>query len=218
MQDDRAGRRDSPSPRSRSGSLRLIEPPGVWFAIFLLGAGDSGSLQVLHDETGDAADHALDPDRVAHPAGRRRRGLPRRDPPVPFGLALDPGPARRGPHHRALSGARGAHPLVARRPRRRRTHDRAGHHAPGRVHRFVGSPPPSPAGSPSRAPAASPVSRFHAATSRARRGDAAVAFLLGYRAAALRVSTLRDALWSAATYGIAIAIAAAALRFVRSHD
>ena len=47
-------------------------------------------------------------------------------------------------------------------------------------------------------------------------GDAAVAFLLGYRAAALRVSTLRDALWSAATYGIAIAIAAAALRFVRS--
>ena len=52
----------------------------------------------------------------------------------------------------------------------------------------------------------------------ARRGDAAVAFLLGYRAAALRVSTLRDALWSAATYGIAIAIAAAALRFVQIHD
>ena len=49
-------------------------------------------------------------------------------------------------------------------------------------------------------------------------GDAAVAFLLGYRAAALQVSTLRDALWSAATYGIAIAIAAAALRFVQVHD
>jgi len=46
-------------------------------------------------------------------------------------------------------------------------------------------------------------------------GDAIVAFLLGYRAAALRVTTLRDALWSAATYGIAIAIAAAALRFVQ---
>ena len=42
--------------------------------------------------------------------------------------------------------------------------------------------------------------------------DAVVAFLLGYRAAALRVTTLRDALWSAATYAGAIAIGAAALR------
>jgi hypothetical protein len=42
--------------------------------------------------------------------------------------------------------------------------------------------------------------------------DALVAGLLGYRAAALRVTTLRDALWSAATYAIAIAIAAAAIR------
>jgi hypothetical protein len=43
-------------------------------------------------------------------------------------------------------------------------------------------------------------------------GDAAVAFLLGYRAAALRVASLRDALWSAATYAGAIAIGAAAVR------
>jgi hypothetical protein len=42
--------------------------------------------------------------------------------------------------------------------------------------------------------------------------DAVVAGLLGYRAAALRVASLRDALWSAATYAIAIAIGAAALR------
>jgi hypothetical protein len=42
--------------------------------------------------------------------------------------------------------------------------------------------------------------------------DALVAGLLGYRAAALRVASLRDALWSAATYAIAIAIGAAALR------
>jgi hypothetical protein len=42
--------------------------------------------------------------------------------------------------------------------------------------------------------------------------DAVVAGLLGYRAAALRVVTLRDALWSAATYALAIAIGAAALR------
>ena len=45
-------------------------------------------------------------------------------------------------------------------------------------------------------------------------GDAVVAFLLGYRAAALRVSSLRAALWSAFTYGAAIAIAAAALRAI----
>ena len=45
-------------------------------------------------------------------------------------------------------------------------------------------------------------------------GDAVIAFLLGYRAAALRVSTARDALWSAATYAAAIAIGAAAVRFM----
>jgi hypothetical protein len=42
--------------------------------------------------------------------------------------------------------------------------------------------------------------------------DAIVAGLLGYRASALRVTNLRDALWSAATYASAIAIGAAALR------
>jgi len=44
--------------------------------------------------------------------------------------------------------------------------------------------------------------------------DALVAFLLGYRAAALRLSTLRVVLWSAFTYGAAIAIGAAALRAI----
>ncbi|MEP6639125.1 MAG: hypothetical protein ABJC39_07225 [Chloroflexota bacterium] len=43
-------------------------------------------------------------------------------------------------------------------------------------------------------------------------GDALVAALLGYRAASLRLHTVRDALWSAATYAMAIAIGAAALR------
>ncbi|HXI82009.1 MAG TPA: hypothetical protein VNM34_14470 [Verrucomicrobiae bacterium] len=43
-------------------------------------------------------------------------------------------------------------------------------------------------------------------------GDAFVAALLGYRAAALRATNLRDALWSALTYGVAIAIGAAAIR------
>jgi hypothetical protein len=43
-------------------------------------------------------------------------------------------------------------------------------------------------------------------------GDGLIAGLLGYRAVALRIGNLVDALWSAATYLAAIAIAAAALR------
>jgi hypothetical protein len=43
-------------------------------------------------------------------------------------------------------------------------------------------------------------------------GDALVAGLLGYRTAALRLASLRDTLWSALTYAVAIAIGAAALR------
>ena len=42
--------------------------------------------------------------------------------------------------------------------------------------------------------------------------DGAIAFLLGYRAAALRVATVRVAAWSAATYGAAVAIGAAAMQ------
>ncbi len=43
-------------------------------------------------------------------------------------------------------------------------------------------------------------------------GDGIVAGLLGYRAVALRLPRLSDALWSAGTYAAAIAIGAAALR------
>jgi hypothetical protein len=43
-------------------------------------------------------------------------------------------------------------------------------------------------------------------------GDGVIAALLGYRAVALRLANLVDALWSAATYAAAIAIGAAALR------
>jgi len=42
--------------------------------------------------------------------------------------------------------------------------------------------------------------------------DAVIAFLLGYRAAALRTSNLRDVAWFALTSAIVVAIAAAALR------
>ena len=42
--------------------------------------------------------------------------------------------------------------------------------------------------------------------------DAVVAGLLGYRAASLRTTSVREALWAALTYGVAIAVGAAAIR------
>ena len=42
--------------------------------------------------------------------------------------------------------------------------------------------------------------------------DAVIAALLGYRAAALRATSVREALWAALTYGVAIAVGAAAIR------
>jgi hypothetical protein len=43
-------------------------------------------------------------------------------------------------------------------------------------------------------------------------GDAIVAFLLGYRLTALRVTRMRDVVWAAGTYAFLIAIASAAVR------
>ena len=219
MQDDRAGRRDlALAAVTIVGLSRLIEPPGVWFvAVFLLGAVILGSLQVLHDETVDAADHALGIpiESLILPAvaavaclGAIRL--------VPFGLALVPALMITGflierclaLEARILSSPGGLDAdfrttvlvttlIVA-------------------FLAFVGVAATVPGG------LAQPGTSGIAGQPLPRRdllvlatGDAVVAFLLGYRAAALRVTTLRDALWSAATYGIAIAIAAAALRFVQ---
>jgi hypothetical protein len=42
--------------------------------------------------------------------------------------------------------------------------------------------------------------------------DAVIAGLLGYRAAALRATNVRETLWAALTYGVAVAVGAAAIR------
>ena len=175
MEDHRAGRRDlALAAVTIVGLSRLIEPPGVWFvAIFLLGAVILGSLQVLHDETAHAADHALGIpiESLILPAvaavaclGAIRL--------VPFGLALVPALLVAG---LIIERCLALEARILSSP--------GGLDADGRTAVLVTT--------------------------------LIVAFLLGYRAAALRVSTLREALWSAATYGIAIAIAAAALRFVQ---
>jgi hypothetical protein len=217
--DDRAGRRDlALAAVTIVGLSRLIEPPGVWVvAVFLLGAVILGTLQVLHDETAHAADHALGIpiESLILPAvaavaclGAIRL--------VPFGLALAPALLITGLiverclalEARILSAPGGLDAEF-------RTTVLVTTLVVGFL-AFVGVAATVPGGLAqpgTSGVAGGPLPRRDLLVLAA--GDAAVAFLLGYRAAALRVTTLRDALWSAATYGVAIAIAAAGLRFVQ---
>lgn len=197
------------------GLSRLIEPPGVWFvAIFLLGAMLLGTLQVLGDETARADQGGLGVpvESLILPAvaavacvGAIRL--------VPFGLGLVPALLVTG----LIVGR-----TLALEARILAAHDDLG--TEGRTAvlvttlivafiGFVGVAATVPGG------LAQPGSEGAAGGPLAERdllalavGDAVIAFLLGYRAAALRVTTLRDALWSAATYAAAIAIGAAAIR------
>lgn len=219
MQDDRAGRRDlTLAAVTIVGLSRLIEPPGVWVvAVFLLGAVILGSLQVLNDETAHTDTHALGIpiESLILPAvaavaclGAIRL--------VPFGLGLVPALLVTG---LIVERCLALEARILASP--------AGLDDDGRTTvlvttlvvgflAFVGVAATVPGGlaQPGTSGAAGlPLPRRDLLVLAA--GDAAVAFLLGYRAAALRVASLRDALWSAATYGIAIAIAAAALRFVQ---
>lgn len=218
-QDDRAGRRDlALAAVTVVGLSRLIEPPGVWFvAIFLLGAVILGTLQVLGDEAAQAETHALGIpiEALILPAvaavaclGAIRL--------VPFGLALAPALLITG---LLVERCLALEARILATP--------SGLDDDGRTRilvatlivgfiAFVGVAATVPGGlvQPGTSGAAgAPLPRRDLLVLAA--GDAFVAFLLGYRAAALRVATLRDALWSAATYGVAIAIAAAALRFVQ---
>lgn len=219
MHDEVAARRDlALAAVIVVGLSRLIEPPGVWLvAIFLLGAIVLGSLQVLGEETAHTERHALGVpiESLILPAvaavaclGAMRL--------VPFGLWLAPALAATG---LLVERCLALEARILSSP--------GGLDADGRTAvlvttlivaflAFVGVAATVPGG------LAQPGTTGIAGQPLPRRdllvlasGDAAVAFLLGYRAAALRVSTLREALWSAATYGIAIAIAAAALRFVQ---
>ena len=200
------------------GLSRLIEPPGVWFvAIFLLGAVILGSLQVLGEETAHTEHHALGVpiESLILPAvaGVACLGAMRL---VPFGLWLAPALLVTGI---LVERCLALEARILSSP--------TGLDAEGRTTvlvttllvaflGFVGVAATVPGGLPQPGTggvAGGPLPRADLLVLAA--GDAAVASLLGYRAAALRVTSLRDALWSAATYGVAIAIAAAALRFVQ---
>ena len=214
--DDRPGRRDlALAAVTIVGLSRLIEPPGVWYvAIFLLGAMLLGTLQVLGEETarGDRGGLGVPIESLIVPAvaAVAAVGAIRL---VPFGLWLVPA--------LALTG------LVVWRTLSLEARILAAHDDLGTEGRttvlvttlvvgflgFVGVAATVPGGlaQPGTGGAAGgPLPEADLLALAA--GDAVIAFLLGYRAAALRVTTLRDALWSAATYAAAIAIGAAAVR------
>jgi hypothetical protein len=193
------------------GLSRLLEPPAVWaVAIFLLGAMLLGTLQVLADEAPPAeASMGVPIESLILPAvaavaclGAIRL--------VPFGLWLAPALLITW----LLVGRTLA--LEARihaAPEGLTADDRTavlvtillvGFLA------FTGVAAMVPGGlvQPSGDGTALPETNLLVLAG----ADALVAFLLGYRAASLRVANLRDALWSALTYAIAIAIGAAALR------
>jgi uncharacterized membrane protein YdcZ (DUF606 family) len=193
------------------GLSRLLEPPAVWaVAFFLLGAVLLGTLQVLADEAPPAeAGMGVPIESLILPAvaavaclGAIRL--------VPFGLWLAPAllitwllvgrtlalEARINAAPEGLTADDRTAVLV--------TILLVGFLA------FTGIAAMVPGGlvQPSGDGAALPETNLLVLAG----ADAFVAFLLGYRAASLRVANLRDAVWSALTYAIAIAIGAAALR------
>jgi len=193
------------------GLSRLLEPPAVWaVAAFLLGAVLFGTLQVLADEAPPAeADIGVPIESLILPAvaavaclGAIRL--------VPFGLWLAPALAitwwlvgRTLALEARINGA----------PEGLTADDRTAVLVTILVVGFiaftgVAAMVPGGLARPGVAAGILPETNLLVLAG----ADALVAFLLGYRAAALRVNSLRDALWSALTYAVAIAIGAAALR------
>jgi len=214
---DRLARRDlTLAAVTVVGLSRLIEPPGVWFvAIFLLGAILVGTLQVLGDEAareGGGLGVAVESLTLPAVAAVACVGAIRL---VPFGLWLAPALALT-----YLIVAR----CLALEARLAAADEEREVDADERTSvlvttllvgflAFVGVAASIPGGlaQPGTSGAAGgPLPESSLVLFAA--GDAVVAFLLGYRVAALRLVSARDVLWSAATYAAAIAIGAAAVR------
>lgn len=210
--DDRLARRDiAIAAVVIVGLSRLLEPPAVWaVAVFLLGAVLLGTLQVLADEAPPAeAAMGVPIESLILPAVAAAAclGAIRL---VPFGLWLAPAllitwlmvgrtlalEARINVASEGLTADDRTAVLV--------TILLVGFLAFTGVAAMVPGGLVQPVASGGTLPEANLLVLAGA--------DAIVAFLLGYRAASLRVTNLRDALWSAVTYAAAIAIGAAALR------
>lgn len=212
--DDRRGRRDLAIVAvTIIGLSRLIDPPGVWLvAIFLLGAMLLGSLQVLADEAdhrGDGMGVPIESLILPAVAAIAWVGAIRL---VPFGLWLVPA---------LLVAGLVVERTLALESRILRSDDDLA--SEGRTAvlvttlvvaflGFVGVGATVTGGLVALGDAPGPGPLSEADLIALATGDAVIAALLGYRAAALRVTAVRDALWSAATYAAAIAIGAAAIR------
>jgi hypothetical protein len=207
--DDRPARRDLAFVAvTMVGLSRLLEPPLIWLcAGALLGAMLLGTLQVLHDEAAPVnAWFGVPIESVIMPsvAAVGCLGAIRL---VPFGLWLIP----------ALAGTW----FVVERTlevESRINHGMAALTTDDRTSllvtlllvaflAFTGVAAMVPGGLVQSGGALGESNLLILAA-----GDALVAALLGYRAASLRTSDVRDALVAALTYAAAIAIAAAALR------
>lgn len=190
------------------GLSRLLEPPTIWLvAGALLGAMLLGTLQVLHDEAAPAqARFGVPIESLILPsvAAVACLGAIRL---APFGLWLAPA---LGVTWLIVGRTLALEARINRGPDRLTTDDRSALLVTILLVAFLaftGIAAMVPGGLVQTG-GALPESNLLVLAA----GDALVAGLLGYRSASLRVTTVRDALWSAATYAAAIAIGAAALR------
>ncbi len=215
VEGDRLARRDlALAAVTVVGLSRLLEPPGVWLvAILVLGAVLVGTLQVL----GDASAHtdgglgvpieSLILPAVAAVACVGAMRL------VPFGLWLVPALAVTGLIvYRCLA----LEARILASPAGLSADDRTAVLVTTLMVAFLGfvgvaaTVPGGLAQPGSEGAGGGPLAGADLVALAV--GDAVIAFLLGYRAAALRLTTVRDALLSAATYAAAIAIGALAIR------
>ena len=199
------------------GLSRLIEPPAIWLAaIFLLGAILVGTLQVLGDERArvEGAGLGVPVESLILPAVAAAAcvGAIRL---VPFGLGLVPALLITG---LLVDRCLALEARILASPGGLDAEARTAVLVTTLVVAFLGF-----VGVAAMVPGGlvQPGTAGDGGTPLPERdllvlvaGDAVIAFLLGYRAVALRVSNARDALWSAATYAASIAIAAAAVRFM----
>lgn len=195
------------------GMAVVLSGPLVWAAaILLLAAAILGTLQVLGDIEGPDVDRGVPVETLFLPAvaaigclGAIRL--------VPFGLAIVPALLLTGllidralvVEARIAAAAQG--PTMDDRARALVTMLVVALVA------FVGVAAIVPGGIAGLEPAGAPIAPLPLGDLvLLALADAGIAGLLGYRAAALRATSVREALWAALTYGVAIAIGAAAIR------
>lgn len=191
----------------------VLTGPLVWIAaILLLVAVILGTLQVIGDVEGPAAEHGVPIETLFLPAvaaigclGAIRL--------VPLGLAIVPALLLTG---LLIDRTLMVEARIAAAPQGPTAEDRTRALIAMLVVAFIafaGVAAIVPGGIAGLEPAGAPVAPLAIGDLVLLAvADAIVAGLLGYRAAALRATSVREALWAALTYGVAIAIGAAALR------